>query len=204
MTRLWRLCFLLTGALIMAGGPMHPNGTMAEMLADPDWIPSHALMTLGFAALALGLVVYRRAVPLPSGSARWAGIALLGATLQTVEMVLHTAAAVDLENLVAGESTPILSAHLWLTNIAYPVFGATMIGFIVATARDRVLASPWIAWLGILGAAAHGAAGPLTVFFELGWAPILFPMVILLALWLVAAAVWPLRAAATKPLAESA
>jgi hypothetical protein len=75
--------------------------------------------------------------------------------------------------------------------VAYPVFGVTIAGWILAGARDRVLGSRWIAWLGILGALGWGAATPLAVVLEVAWAGILFPMVILLAAWLVLAAAWP-------------
>lgn len=64
----------------------------------------------------------------------------------------------------------------------------------VAAARDRAMASPWIAWIGVLGATAHGLAAPLVVLFGIEQARVLFPMVVLLALWFVLAAVWPLRA----------
>jgi hypothetical protein len=41
---LWRMFFALSGAGILAGGPLHPVGTMADMLAHPDWFSAHALM----------------------------------------------------------------------------------------------------------------------------------------------------------------
>lgn len=204
MNWLWRLCFLLGGVLILMGGPRHPRGeTMAEMLGHPDWVLAHTLITLGFIGIGVGLVLYRRSVPLPRRTDRWARIALYGTIFQAVEMVFHTAAVVDHADLVAGQATPVLSTHLALSSIAYPVFGAAFIGFILAGARDRVLASPWIAWIGILGAAAHGASAPLVIVFRVPQAGILFPLLILLAIWLVLTAVWPVRAAAPSRLAET-
>lgn len=203
MSWLWRFCFLVGGGLILAGGTLHPRAPgMAGMLADPDWVLSHALLTVGFVAIGLGLVLYRRAVAPPPRTDRWARIALYGTILQTIEMVLHTAAVVDHANLVAGRATPVLSTHMALAVLVNPVFGATFIGLILASARDRAIASPWIAWLGILGAAAHGAAAPLVIVFDLP-VGILFPMLMLLGLWLVLAAAWPLRAAAPSRLAET-
>lgn len=193
---LWRPSLALAGVLVVAGGMQHPRGPMVEMLAHPDWVMSHTLLLLGFLALLAGLVLYRRAVALPARSARWVRFAVIGTALQAVEMVFHTVSVVDGEHLAAGHATPILSTHLVLAMIIYPVFGALLIGFIVATARDRTLASPWISWLGILGAAAHGAAPPLVVGLKIQQAAILFPMLMLLALWLVLAALWPLRAPA--------
>lgn len=196
---LWRPLFVVAGVLISAGGMQHPRGSMAEMLAHPDWVMSHTLVLVGFLSLLAGLVLYRRAVTLPARSARWLRLALVGTVLQVVEMVFHTVSVVDVDHLAAGHSTPILTTHLVLAVILYPIFGVTMIGFIVATARDRTLGSPWVAWLGVLGAAAHGAAPPLVVGLRIAEARILFPMLLLLALWLVLAALWPLRKPAAAP-----
>ena len=196
---LWRPFFVLAGVLIVTGGMQHPRGRMVEMLAHPDWVMSHTLLLLGFLTLLAGLVLYRRSVALPARSARWLRFALVGTALQAVEMVFHTVSVMDGEHLAAGHATPILSTHLVLAVILYPVFGATMIGFIVATARDRTLASPWISWLGVLGAAAHGASAPLVVGLKIPQAGILFPMLMLLALWLVLAALWPIRKPAAAP-----
>jgi hypothetical protein len=197
----WRPFFLLSGVLIMVGGMNHPRGRMVEMLAHPDWVWSHTLLLLGFLSLLAGLVLYRRAAaPLPERTSRWLRLALYGTVLQAIEMAFHTVSVVDGEHLAAGHPTPVLTTHLVLAVILYPIFAATIIGFIVATARDRTLASPWIAWLGILGAAAHGLSTPLVVGLGISQAGILFPLVMLLAIWLALAAVWPRRSPATPVL----
>src|ERR1051325_8779762 len=69
----WRLCFILAALFIMIGGPLHPKGdrtmttmaAMAEMLANPSWVPAHALMLAGFVALLVGLILYQRHGSLP-------------------------------------------------------------------------------------------------------------------------------------------
>ena len=123
----WRLFVFLGGLLICIGGPMHPGGSMAEMLAHPSWVPGHTLVTLGFAALLAGLVMLARAGTVPQPTRRWLRFAVVGTALQTVEMVLHTAAVVDHGNLVAGRGTPVLSTHLALAVVFYPLFGAAII-----------------------------------------------------------------------------
>jgi hypothetical protein len=190
---LWRGCFLLAAAFILTGGPQHPGGSMAQMLAHPKWVIAHVLVLGGFLALFAGLALYGRGGVLPERTRRWRRIAIVGTALQAVEMVFHTISYVDHGHLVAGEPTPVLTIHLTLAFILYPVFGVTMAGFILATARERTLASPWIAWLGLIGVVAHGAAPPLVLGFGWTGARILFPMVMLFAFWLVLAAVWPLR-----------
>jgi nitrate reductase NapE component len=199
----WRIFFLLGAAGILTGGPRHPDGTMAEMIGHPDWLLSHLLVLAGYVGLLAGLLLYARSGPLPDGTRRWARLAIIGTALQVVEMIFHTAAMVDHGNLVAGRATPVLTTHLVLALLLYPVFAITIIGFIVATARERTLGSRWIAWIGVLGAAAHGAAPPLVLGVGDRFS-FLFPMIVLVALWMLLAAVWPLRAAvpvaASRPL----
>ena len=197
----WRLFFLLSAVLLLAGGPQHPGGTMAEMLAHPAWFPSHMLMLAGFVALLAGLMLYSRSRALPDRTRTWLRLAVIGTVLQTVEMAFHTAAAVDHAHLVAGEPTPVLTTHLWLSVLLYPVFGLTLAGFILTAMRARALGSPWIAWLGVAGVLAHGAAAPLVILLEIEGARILFPLVLFFALWLILAALWPVRAA--QPAAPS-
>lgn len=187
----WRILFAVAGVAIIALGSRHPGGTMAEMLAHPDWIPSHVGMLVAFVSLLAGLLVYGRAIALPDRTRRWLRFAAFGTAVQAIEMAVHTAAVVDLDELLAGRATPVLTTHLALSAVAYPVFGVTIAGWILAGARDRVLGSVWIAWLGVVGALGWGAATPLVVVFDVDGAGILFPMVILLALWLILAAAWP-------------
>jgi hypothetical protein len=189
----WRPAFILAGGLILAGGPQHPGGTMVEMLGDPNWTIAHVLMLGGFVALALGLIALGPETGLPTPVRRARRWALIGTGVQIVEMVLHTLASADHANLMAGRATPILSTHLMLALVAYPIFAATMVFFIVVATRERALGSPFIAWLGVVGAIGHGIAPPLTMLTTLPWARRLFPLLVLLALWAILTALWPRR-----------
>ena len=195
-SRLWRVSFAAAGVLITAGGVQHPRGGgMAAMLADPVWVPAHSLITLGFAALLAGIVLHRRAVALGPRTRRWSSLAIAATALQLVEMVLHTAAAVDAGNLAAGAATPVFTTHTVMAVVSYPLFALAMIGLIWVGMRERTLGSPWIGWLGIVGAAAHGAAAVLVPGLGLLQFSFLFPMLMLFALWALLAAFWPVRAA---------
>jgi len=193
--QLWRLCFIVSALFMIAGGPQHPGGTMAEMLADPKWVPAHSLLLAGFVTLLAGLLLFKRStsLPLPASANRWLQFAIIGTVLQTIEMAMHTAAFVDHHHLVAGQSTPVLTTHLWLAVLFYPIFGLAITGFIIAGMRDRVIGSPWIGWQGIAGVLAQGAAPPLLIVFKVEGARFLFPFLLLFALWLILAGLWPLR-----------
>lgn len=167
---------------------MHPGGTMAEMLADANWLPSHVLVLAGFIAMAAGLWAFGAAVPLPARSRRWCRLALGATILQSIEMAFHTAAMVDHHNLVTGAATPILSTHLVLAVILYPVFAIAVTGFIVVAARDGVLRW-WAGAIGIAGAIGHGLSAPLVVGLNIEAARVLFPTIVLIAIWLLIVAV---------------
>lgn len=195
----------VSAVFVLIGAPQHPGGTMADMLADPVWFPSHALVSVGFVALIGALAAYGRSMDLPPATRRWLRIAIAGTVLQTIEMFLHTMAYVDAANLVAGRATPVLTTHLVLTVAFYPVFAITVAGFLIAATRERSLGSPWINWLGVAGVLCHGLAGVLVPVFNLEWARLLFPMLALFSIWSLLAAAWPARArsAAGAPLSHA-
>lgn len=68
--------------------------------------------------------------------------------------------------------------------VSHIAFWISFIGFVMASLRDGLLGTPWIAWLAIIGAAAHGAAAPLVVAFGIQEADFLFALLLLCALWL--------------------
>jgi hypothetical protein len=195
----WRVLFVVAALFFGVGGPQHPAGSMVEMLAHSAWVRAHSLMLAGFVVLWVGLVLFGRATALPERSRRWFWPAVIGVALQAVEMGFHTAAVVDHGNLVAGLPTPVLTTHLWLAAVLNPVFAVVMVGLLIATMRDRVLGSPWIVWLGIVGVVAHGAAPPLLLFADVIGARALFPLFMLFAVWLILAACWPPRKALRAP-----
>ena len=185
----WRPFFVVSAILLLIGGFQHPNGTMEEMLGYPTWVRSHIFTLTGFVALIGGLLALRSGGGLLTATRRWTRLAVVGTTLLAVEMVLHTAAFVDHANLLQGNPTPVLTTHLAAAVVFYPIFTTLFVGFIVVAARDRVVGSHWISWLGIAGLVAYGFAPPL-VALGIEDATLLFPLLTLFAAWLVLAALW--------------
>jgi hypothetical protein len=198
----WRLLLLAASPLLVVGALRHPRVPgMPAMLAHPDWLLSHLAALAGYLSLLGGLVLLRRAGGGPPGP--WLRLAIVGAALQAVEAVFHAAAVVDLGRLNAGHATPVLSTHLALAALLYPLFSLSMIGLIVAGARGRALGSWWIAPLGLLGVLSHGAAAIVVVVLGMTGLGALFAGIALFGLWLLPAALWPARhpagAAETRP-----
>jgi len=192
---MWRLLFAAAGMLMLAGGPRHPAGSMLEMLSHHDWFMAHALVTLGYGTMVAGLIAFLRAGATTPTMKRWTRFAIAGTALQTLEMAVHTAAMVDAGNLAAGHATPVLTTHLGMSMVFYPLFGFTSAAFFITGMRERAIGSPWIVWIGVIGTVANGIA-PILVGL-VGWAEarILFVFMVGIAIWLLAAAVWPTSAA---------
>ena len=190
----WRPLFILGGLISLGGGSQHPNGTMVEMLADPAWLPSHAVVFVGLVARTAGLVMLRRTAACSRTLDRLLLLAIIASALEVVEMALHTMAYVDLEALRAGESTPIHTTHTWLAIAVYPLFGLILIAVIRLAQREGVLGSAWIGWIGMLGGTLHGAAVLIVGAAGILQAQVLFAVsAICLSLWFVLAGVWPAR-----------
>ena len=138
MDNRWRWAFAISGGLILIGGPMHPGGTMEQMLADPNWLPGHLLVLGGFLALLVGLILLR-GTPRGAAISRVLRLAIAAAVLQSIEMFLHAIAVLDLEHLKAGQSTPVLTTHLTIAVVIYPLFAIALIAFIVADLRAKAV-----------------------------------------------------------------
>lgn len=205
---LWRALFVAGGLLYFVGAFNHPRGmTMADMLVDPAWIPSHAGVFVGVLLMTMGLISFRRSAPISARTDRWLLATIVLSVLETIEMGLHTMAYVDADALApgaleAGLSTPVLTLHLWSAILVYTPFAIALIGLILTGQRERALGSPWIGWLGIVGAAAHGSVMWLAIVLGVPGTGILFPVAALaISLWFVLAGVWPTRT--PVPLAAS-
>ena len=190
----WRLALGLSGLFLFAGGPLHPEGDAGRdfdgatlaMLADPNWVPSHALMLVSFVFLLLGLIGLmrsglmrdRRLAPLTT-------VAVVGAALAVVEGVLHLAAVVDAEALRAGRPTPILNAHLALAVVAYPAMGLPFAALAWFGGLSRVLTHPLVGAIGALGGISHGLAAPIVVLSRDQRFSFLFMGAIFISIWLI-------------------
>lgn len=194
----WRPLLLAAGVLMIAGAATHPRDpSMQQMLMNPIWVPSHALMLAGYVSLLASLYLLHRSGGGPVG--RWMVIALAGTALQTLEAFFHLIAVVDAERMQAGHATPVFTAHMLLGGLGYPVFALVAIALVIAGARTRTLGAWWIAPLGILGALLPGLAGVLVIWMGATGVGVLFAGIAIFGLWEILAAVLPVRVAAGSP-----
>lgn len=160
-------------------------------MEQTERVPSHVVLLAGLALLTWLLFVFVRKHALTPRTRLWARLAVAGVGLETLELVLHTAPAVDHANAVAAHATPVLDAHLAMAIVAYPIFGVTVAGCIIVAAAQRALGTRWLAPLGSIGALAYGFAPLLNTLSPDAGLGVLFPMFMLFALWLMLTAALP-------------
>jgi hypothetical protein len=200
-----RAGFVLAGATLLSGGALHPAGeegagfqqNMASMLAGDTWVLSHALTLVSSLLLLGALIVGRREPAFRDAAGRILPVAIFGIAVWSVEALFHLLAVVDLEAYRTGGSTPVLSTHLALAVVGYPLgnFPLAVLALRLAP-RWPLLARP-VAWLGALGAVLFGVSAPLVVLSQNPGYSFLFPAGAMpLALWLLVAGLVALRPAA--------
>jgi len=187
----WRPLLVAAGVLSVIGGGTHPsaptdlsfNDNLAVMMEQGAWVPSHLLLAAGYALLFAGLFVVRREGAWPIGS-RLLTFAVAVAALNLVEMLVHTAAFVDRQELAADESAPVAFTHLGLAAVAYPLLGIAVVLLALQLARVTWLRA--LAVVGVIGGAANALAMILAITTGGNDFDFFFPIgAIATAVWLV-------------------
>lgn len=112
-----------------------------------------------------GLGLSRSQVPLLATARRAAWIATAASVALILEGIPHLAATSDESAVLAGQTTPFLTGHLFGTVVIYPLFGLSIAALAVPSGRS--LTHPIIAVISAVGAVAWGfaplAVGPLGI-----------------------------------------
>jgi len=196
-SRVWPWAFAAGGVVFLIGGALHPDEdsslpeaeATAGLIGAPTWIPAHALLLIGSLGFAIGLFALARSrMSLSTAAQRAAWVAAIGAALLVIESFFHLAAFADEDAALAGNATPLLSTHMAMALVVYPLFTFALAALAVLS-RDT-LTHPVFGIMGAIGAVIFGLAPALAGLAgieALGW---MFPVGgIGLALWFTAAGV---------------
>jgi len=205
-TAVWPWAFIAGGVLFLIGGALHPGEdsslpeeeATAEFIGAGTWVPAHALIVAGTIGFMIGLfALARSSMPSSPAARRAAWVAALAAVLLVVEGAFHLAAFVDEDAARSGAATPVLSTHMVMSLIIYPLFTLALAA--LALLSGRTLTHPVVGVLGAIGAIAFGVApalvGPagidsLAVLFGVGG--------ILMSLWFIVVGVSALIRASSR------
>jgi hypothetical protein len=173
----WRLSLAAGAFCMIAGARLHPSFDytqptfdliVASALFSSAWAPVHALILAGLILVTAGLSGLVRSGLLSGAALRAGRLALAGAALSALEMTFHLIAFLEREAAIADRPTPLIDIHQALQVASHPLLGfsvATLSILEFGRLRGSALDWPWriASVIGVLGAAAHGLAGPLTI-----------------------------------------
>ena len=185
--------------MLFVGELLHPvpasgleeQQAVATELADPLWIPAHALSLAGMAVLLIGMIAFVRSHttgdPALRGLTKGARRAALWVTvalgLYVIQAIPHLMAFVDRDELLAGQTTPVLYAHYGLAVVAYPLVGFSVAA--LAWLSGRTLTHPVVNTVVAIVAVAFGVAPILYALTEIAVLELLFWGAAVVASWFV-------------------
>jgi hypothetical protein len=195
LSRVGGSCLVLGGATFIAGGAIHPGDSgqgnkvqqLHEMLVQPSWYPSHALLVLSMGLFAAGIFAISRRSDL---SARMAAatkvVAGIGA-LATIGMAAHLFAALEADSLVAGQPTTVSTMQTWNETIIDTLWALSIVFLAVAGGLTRTVGNRITLALGLVGGLAFALASATIAFTDRFDA--LFPVGSLIGVWAAAVGV---------------
>jgi hypothetical protein len=180
---------LLGGVAFFAGGATHPGDSgqgskvaqLHEMLVDPMWYPSHALLLTAMACFAAAILALRLWGGLNAAMATVTGVVSVIAVLATLGMTLHLFAATGAAGIADGDKTFLYHLQTWNETIVNPLWSLSIAVLAVAGGLTRTLGNPVTIALGLVGGLAFALA-TATIAFTDRLDP-LFPVASLLGIW---------------------
>ncbi|MEV1205738.1 hypothetical protein [Microbispora rosea] len=194
LNRVSGICLVLGGITFIAGGATHPGDSgegdkvqqLHEMLVQPSWYPSHALLLLSMGLFTAGIFAISRRDLGRSMAAATKVIAGIG-VLATVGMAAHLFAALEADSLAAGQPTTISTLQTWNETIVDTLWALSIVVLAVAGGLTRTVGNRVTLALGLVGGLAYALASA-TIAFTDRFDP-LFPVGSLIGIWAAAVGV---------------
>ncbi|MGH3645651.1 MAG: hypothetical protein ACRDTM_00495 [Micromonosporaceae bacterium] len=189
LNRVSGVCLALAGVAFFAGGAMHPGDSgegnkveqLHEMLVQPTWYPSHALLLLSMGLFAAGILATSRRSDLSDGMVKVTKIVGGIGVLATVGMTAHLFGALGAESLEAGQPTYISTMQTWNEILVNAPWALSIAFLAVAGGLTRTVGNRITIALGLVGGLAFALASA-TVPFTDRFDP-LFPLGSLIGIW---------------------
>jgi hypothetical protein len=181
----------LGGVAFIVGGISHPSGSgtgskteqLHEMLVDPAWYPSHAILLLGMACLAAGLSGLHGRPELPAALRRLLPIASVVAWVAVVGMAFHLAEGLNAGGIADGRMNTLARIQVVNETVidtawAFCIGAVAVIGGVTGRIGNPILGA-----MGLVGAAAFALASATIAWTDRFDA--FFPIGGLLGVWAV-------------------
>ncbi|MDG6101855.1 hypothetical protein Daura_37655 [Dactylosporangium aurantiacum] len=188
-------CLVVGGIAFIAGGATHPGDSgegskvqqLHEMLVQPSWYPSHALLLAAIALFTAGFFLVSRRPGLPARmravtrAVAWVGV------LATAGMTAHLFAALEADALAGGEPTTVSTVQTWNETVVDSLWALSIAVLAVAGGLTRTVGNRLTLVLGLVGGVAFGLASATIAFTDRFDG--LFPAGSLIGIWAAAVGV---------------
>lgn len=197
LRRVSGVCLALGGVAFFAGGVTHPQPrirgtkveTLYDMLVQPAWYPSHALLLASFALFATAVLLFRKWGDLGPRMARLVNAVSVVLVVATLAMAVHLANALGAESIAGGQPGLVYELATWNETIFNALWGLGIVMLAAAGGLTRSLGNRIIMPVGVVGGAAWCLAAA-TVAFTNQFADSLFPIAgSLIPVWAIAVGV---------------
>lgn len=203
--RLGGTCLALAGVAFFAGGVTHPQPTIPrsqgatdvetlyDMLVQPSWYPSHALLLASFALFATAVLLLRKRGDLDPRMATTANVGSVLFFVSTLSMAVHLLNALGAESIADGQRALAYEIATWNETIFSTLWGLGIIMLAAVGGLTRTLGNRITMPLGVLGGVAWCLAAATVAFID-RFDPLFHIAGTLIPVWAVATgATWALR-----------
>lgn len=199
LTRLAGPALILGGIAFFVGGVTHPGDSgegnklqqLHEMLVDPSWYPSHAVLLGAMALFAVAVLALRRGRRLTPALDRLLRVVFVIACVATVSMAIHLFAALDAASLAGGKQSAVSLLQTVNETVVDATWGLALATLAVAGGLTRTVGNRITLVFGLVGGLAFALASG-TIAFTDTFDP-LFKIGSLLAVWAIVVGVIEVR-----------
>lgn len=182
---------ILGGLAFFVGGVTHPGDSGAgtklqqlhEMLVNPAWYPSHALLLAAMALFAVAVTSLRRRSDLELAMTRVLRVVTVIAWIATASMAVHLFAAVGADSIAGGDPSLLSRVQSVNETLVDASWGLAMAALAVAGGMTRTLGNRITIVAGLIGGLAFALASA-TIAYTDTFDP-LFKVGSLLSVWAV-------------------
>ncbi len=173
-SRLAGSSLVVGGVAFFVGGVTHPSDSgrgnkveqLHEMLVDPSWYPSHAMLLLAMGLFAVAFnAMWRRGGSTPQ-VARLLKVVFVIACIATVSMAVHLFAAADAEALADGQHSLVSRVQTVNETVVDATWGLAIAALSLAGGVARRVGNRFTIAFGVVGGLAFALASATIAYTD--------------------------------------
>lgn len=199
LSRLAGPSLVLGGIAFFVAGVTHPTDSgegnkveqLYEMLVDPKWYPSHAVLLLAMGLFAVAFQGVRQQRDLAPGVARLLKVVFVIACITTVSMAVHLFAAADADSLADGQPSLVSRVQTINETVVGTTWGLAIATLSLVGGLARRVGNRFTIPFGVVGGSAFALASATIAYTDAFDS--VFKLSSLISIWAILAGVISIR-----------